>query len=195
MIRYELDWKNAPEEELEVELTATTRLRFWRVELLSLKDDFSIAAYAFWGKLKVWPFKKKKPKAAKPEDEDKAKKRKKRKPFRLPEYDPSVKRALTHIIKQFVWLIGRSLPKELRGELDFSLGDPANTGMTLGLISLCPAAYGKRVSISPDFTSEEVYAYGQLHLKGIVFYRHIGYLIFKVVSNEDCQKLFARLKR
>ncbi len=82
----------------------------------------------------------------------------------------------------------------MRGEVDFSLGDPANTGMATGVISLCPAAYGKHLSITPDFASEDLYAQGTLYLKGIVFYRHLVYLIFSIAFDKDCRKAFSSLR-
>jgi hypothetical protein len=58
------------------------------------------------------------------------------------------------------------LPRSLKGDVTFALGDPAATGMATGAVSLCPAAYEKGMHICPDFMSDTMYFEGTLSAKG-----------------------------
>jgi hypothetical protein len=99
------------------------------------------------------------------------------------------KKAVNFLLQKGLWLLGKIKPKVLHADMEFSLGDPALTGMATGILSLCPACYGKHTQIYPDFASEKIYAYGWIEIKGIVFLIHIVYLIISIFFNQDCKKL------
>ncbi len=224
MIRYEIKWNSLPEQEMNFDIRLTGRLRFWRFNLFSTDENADkYGLYAFWGKLKLWPKSESKKNGIKSQNksesqnkndkkvinkkvkdkekgkkvkEEKSKKKKKISISKIKSFleDSSNQRAIAFTWNKLAWFLVKSKPKEMRGEVDFSLGDPANTGMATGVISLCPAAYGKHLSITPDFASEDLYAQGTLYLKGIVFYRHLVYLIFSIAFDKDCRKAFSSLR-
>lgn len=102
--------------------------------------------------------------------------------------DEHNKKAVDFLLRKILWLLKKTKPKILHADVDFSLGDPAVTGMATGLISLCPGCYGKKTRIIPDFESEKIYVNGWIQIKGIVFLIHIVYLIISVLCNKDCRK-------
>ena len=103
--------------------------------------------------------------------------------------DEHNKNAVNFFLKKVLWLIKKTKPNVLHADVDFSLGDPALTGIATGVISLCPASYGRKTRIIPDFESDEVYVYGWIEIKGIVFLVHIVYLIISIILNKDIRRL------
>lgn len=59
-------------------------------------------------------------------------------------------------------------PRKLKADVSFSLADPSLTGMATGLLSLMPVIYRYPCSIVPDFTSEKLYAEGEISASGKV---------------------------
>lgn len=99
------------------------------------------------------------------------------------------RKAVNFILQKMIWLLKKGKPKALHADIEFSLGDPALTGAATGVLSLCPACYGRKTKIYPDFQSEELYARGWIEIKGIVFLIHIVYLIISILLHEECRKL------
>ncbi len=126
--------------------------------------------------------KKRKRKIEKPDKE-------KRRLFHNKEQNAHTRKAVAFLLQKVIRLLQKCRPRELHADLEFSLGDPALTGAATGVLSLCPACYGKKTAIFPDFQSSEIYAKGWIEIKGIVFLFHIVYLIISVMLQEDCRKL------
>lgn len=103
--------------------------------------------------------------------------------------DEHNRNAIQFFPKKILWLLKKTRPNILQADVEFSLGDPALTGLATGIISLCPGCYGKKTRIMPDFVSEDIYANGWIKIKGIVFLVHIVYLIVSIFFNKDCKKL------
>ena len=99
------------------------------------------------------------------------------------------KKAVNFILQKMIWLLKKGRPKALHADIEFSLGDPALTGTATGVLSLCPACYGRKTRIYPDFQREEIYALGWIEIKGIVFLAHIVYLIISILLHEECRKM------
>lgn len=97
--------------------------------------------------------------------------------------------AIQFFLKKILWLIKKTKPNILHADVEYSLGDPALTGLATGVISLCPGCYGKKTRIVPDFESDDIYANGWIEIKGIVFFVHIVYLIVSIFFNKDCRRL------
>ena len=77
-------------------------------------------------------------------------------------------------IKQVVCHI---LPGKIKGHVEFGTGDPESTGKALGVLGFLYAAYGRGVSIVPDFNRKCLVA--ELSLKGRI---RFGTLLFKGLS-------------
>lgn len=103
--------------------------------------------------------------------------------------DAHNKKAVEFFLQKILWLIKKTKPNILHADVEFSLGDPALTGLSTGVISLCPGAYGKKTKIYPDFESDDIYMNGWIEIKGIVFFVHIVYLIISIFFNKDCRRL------
>lgn len=219
-------------------------LHFWQVAMMEIDDEYQLAIFAFWGKLRLYPGKHKKEESFEEnatqdvlddddiadilEDRDvsmedlpprnasvmgkttvteedtvvKPKKPGKRKQkaskkdhgglwgeFHKKWKDEHNRNAVEFFLKKILWLIKKTKPNILQGDVEFSLGDPALTGLAIGVLSLCPGCYGKKTKILPDFESDDIYANGWIEIKGIVFLVHIVYLIVSIFFNKDCKKL------
>ncbi len=79
--------------------------------------------------------------------------------------------------------------KILKGDVSFSAGDPANTGFATGAISLVPAAYGRKLSIKPDFESEEAYFRGYINAGGHFFMIYAAIFALSLLFNKDIKRL------
>lgn len=104
--------------------------------------------------------------------------------------NPEFWEAISFLWKKAVWLLQKIGPKHVSCDCSFSLGDPSWTGRFTGLISLCPACYGKDVKILPDFVSEDIFFRGRILIKGRIFLLHILYAAITVFLHENCRKLF-----
>ncbi|MCR4842807.1 MAG: hypothetical protein K5840_06065 [Eubacterium sp.] len=55
--------------------------------------------------------------------------------------------------------------KDAQGDLSYSAGAPDITGMLTGVISLFPFAYGRKLSIAPDFIEDSPYVRGWIRVR------------------------------
>lgn len=100
---------------------------------------------------------------------------------------------------KFLW---KRLKKLLRGfhlrlrdtRVTFDLDDPQNTAYLAGLLSLLPVIYQKRVSIRPDFVSEEIYLSGVFCLRMRLALRSFLWAAIRIFLNRDCRKSYHRIK-
>ena len=100
---------------------------------------------------------------------------------------------------KFLW---KRLKKLLRGfhlrlrdtRVTFDLDDPQNTAYLAGLLSLLPVIYQKRVSIRPDFVSEEIYLSGVFFLRMRLALRSFLWAAIRIFLNRDCRKSYHRIK-
>nr|WP_314930250.1 hypothetical protein [Shuttleworthia satelles] len=100
---------------------------------------------------------------------------------------------------KFLW---KRLKKLLRGfhlrlrdtRVTFDLDDPQNTAYLAGLLSLLPVVYQKKVSIRPDFVSEEIYLSGVFCLRMRLALRSFLWAAIRIFLNRDCRKSYHRIK-
>lgn len=244
---YGIKGSHPPGEKYSVSIRAWGFLHFWQVAMMEIEEEYQLAIFAFWGKLRLYPGRKKKDS---PEDDEempqnvldeediadiledrevsledaprvsqrvikdanvdeeikpaesiskqkkkshKKTKTKKQHSNRVGDFhkkwkDEHNRSAIQFFLKKILWLIKKTKPNILHADVEFSLGDPALTGLAIGIISLCPGCYGKKTSIVPDFESEDIYANGWIEIKGIVFFVHIVYLIVSIFFNKDCRR-------
>ncbi|MDD6193464.1 MAG: DUF2953 domain-containing protein [Lachnospiraceae bacterium] len=231
---YGIKGSHPPGGKYSVSIRAWGFLRFWQVAMMEIAGEYQLAIFAFWGKLRLYPGRKKKDspgdneempqnvldeediadilgdrevsledltqesqqviKDANKEKSPKKTNSKKQISNRVGDFhkkwkDEHNRSAIQFFLKKIVWLIKKTKPNILHADVEFSLGDPALTGLATGVISLCPGCYGKKTSIVPDFESEYIYANGWIEIKGIVFFVHIVYLIVSIFFNKDCRRL------
>ena len=74
-------------------------------------------------------------------------------------------------------VISHVLPGKIKGYVEFGTGDPESTGKALGVLGVLYAAYGKGLTIQPDFYEKRLVA--DIMLKGRV---RFGTLLFRGLS-------------
>ena len=79
--------------------------------------------------------------------------------------------------------------RTLSGDASFSLGSPDRTGMATGVMSTIPVFYGKTLSITPDFESEEISFRGTLSGGGSLKLIHLVIAVVKLMSDKKLKKM------
>ena len=74
--------------------------------------------------------------------------------------------AIKHVFNVAIRLLRKIFPRSSEGNIIFSLGEPDLTGQCLGIMSLMPVFYGKRMHVRPDFESEDIYINGHIRIIG-----------------------------
>lgn len=97
--------------------------------------------------------------------------------------------ALKTIWNELTFILKRISPKRVRVDADFSLGDPANTGQALGLISIFPLVYRYQINLCPDFEAERMYFEGTFDIKGTVYGIHALILLIHLFSDKNIRGL------
>lgn len=103
--------------------------------------------------------------------------------------------AVTALFQELKYLMKHYAPRKASGELLFGTDDPATTGEILGGISLIPFWHRYKISVIPDFTTEELYAKGHISLKGHMRNVHILLSGIRLIKNKDIRKLFNQIRR
>ncbi len=99
-------------------------------------------------------------------------------------------KALYHIcLNELKYLCRHFGPRGMKGELEFSLGNPEYTGLFLGIISLFPVLYTKGFHIIPDFISEKIYLFGDIKIYGHVRIWHFARTFLHLVKNKKFREL------
>lgn len=103
--------------------------------------------------------------------------------------------ALAAIFQEMKYLMRHYSPRKAVGELQFGMGDPADTGQVLGIISLLPFWYRYKISVTPDFAAEESYAKGELSMKGHIRSIHLFLSGIRLIKNKDIRKLINQIRK
>ena len=103
--------------------------------------------------------------------------------------DPRTQSALALVIEKLKKLILHILPRKASGQVDFDLGDPCSTGQALAAVSAFFPIYGGRVRVNPVF-GEELYADGNLDLKGRLFVFYVIYHVLTFLLNKDVRYVY-----
>ena len=120
----------------------------------------------------------------------------------IPDHISDIKRAiLDETNKKTVFLLIKELRRLLRhfkfrhikGELTFSMADPAMTGQVLGILSMFPILYRYDANIYPDFESDELYVRGSLCVKGRIRALQLIATALRLWKEKDFRVLLHRL--
>lgn len=109
--------------------------------------------------------------------------------------DEKNKAAVNHLKKEFVYLLKVILPKKSKIDAAFSTGSPDTTGQAFGVLACFPAAYQKNWKIIPDFTSDDFYIKGTIWRKGRIYGCQIVGMIFRIVFDKNCKRLYTMVNR
>ena len=98
------------------------------------------------------------------------------------------RRGIRRLYEEIVFALNYLKPKKLRGEIRFGTGDPADTGMLTGIISLFPVVYQENLQISPDF--EEKILYVDVSIKGRLQILYLIYIALRIYEDKDIMRLW-----
>ncbi|MCR5468572.1 MAG: hypothetical protein K6F37_06395 [Lachnospiraceae bacterium] len=68
--------------------------------------------------------------------------------------------------QQMAYLLNKLKPKTVDCDVRFALDNPAHTGWITGLLATVKWIYKKNVRVIPDFTSDKMFLYGNIYLRG-----------------------------
>lgn len=102
--------------------------------------------------------------------------------------------AVSHIWKEFKYLLSHLKPKYVKGDISFSTGDPAATGEVTGMLSLLPVIYQYDARIYPDFLSEDIYIRGTLAFKGQIALWHISCCLIRLIRDKNMKRLVQKFR-
>lgn len=85
--------------------------------------------------------------------------------------------------------------RKIHTELAFSLGDPALTGQTLGVLSMLPFLYQYEIHVYPDFESDELYLRGTFDVRGRIRGLHFLVLAVRVLGKKECRTVISRIMK
>ncbi len=101
--------------------------------------------------------------------------------------------AFSHFIKSIKHILKCYMPKKLRGEGVYSLGDPANTGKVLGALYLLPPVLRQELKINnADFESDRAYFKGEVYLKGHIRLNHVAAEGIGILFDKNCRRFIKR---
>ncbi|MDD6037918.1 MAG: hypothetical protein PUD20_03840 [bacterium] len=100
--------------------------------------------------------------------------------------------AMQLIFHEVLVLIRHFGPRKGSANVTFSMGDPANTGYVTGMLSICPLAYKKGVSICPDFISEAFYVKGTICVRGHARLIHAVRSGIRLIFDRDVRSIILR---
>lgn len=104
-------------------------------------------------------------------------------------------KAVAHLKDEFFILIKILLPKKSKGDVSFSTGSPDTTGQTYGVLACLPVMYQEDWNIVPDFLAEQAYIIGNFWGKGRVYGYQILGIIFRIVFDKNCQRMYTMINK
>lgn len=102
--------------------------------------------------------------------------------------DERTKAALSLAWSQVKVLLGKLLPKKVRGDLHFGTDDPALTGEILGGVSIFYPLFMDNVKVVPDF--QETVLEGELYLKGRIRLATIARIAWKLYRDKNVRFVY-----
>lgn len=103
-------------------------------------------------------------------------------------------RVVKLVWKELVGLLKRYRPRRVKADVNYSMGDPARTGQVLGGLAMLPFLYTQKVSVVPDFESEEFYVKGSWDIKGHIQVFPLIRAGLRIYKNQDVKKLIKQLR-
>lgn len=103
--------------------------------------------------------------------------------------------AVAALFREFKYIMKHYTPRNAFGELQFGTDDPANTGQILGIVSLFPFWHRYKISVTPDFAAESIYAKGELFAKGHIRSVHLLISGIRLIKNKDIRKLINQIRK
>lgn len=105
--------------------------------------------------------------------------------------DERTKAAISLAWSQLKRLLGKLLPRKVRGEVRFGTGDPALTGQILGGISIFYPLFMDNVKVTPDF--RETVLEGELYARGRIRLFTVARIAWKLYRDKNIRFVYRRL--
>ena len=103
------------------------------------------------------------------------------------------KKAVKRLFREIRELVHYLAPTRIGGEMIVGTGDPASTGLALGVISLFPAVYQEGVRIRPDFEEKRFEAKG--YVKGRIRVIYFLRLLFRLYKDRELKHLWKQINK
>lgn len=101
--------------------------------------------------------------------------------------DETNKKLFQILQKEIRYLLKHFKFRTINTDLRFSLGDPANTGQALGILSMMPWLYRYQFHISPDFEAKELYVRGVFDVRGRIRLIHVVVSAVRILLQKECR--------
>lgn len=105
--------------------------------------------------------------------------------------DERTKAAVSLAWSQLKRLLGKLLPRKVRGEVHFGTGDPALTGQILGGVSIFYPLFMDNVKVTPDF--RETVLKGELYARGRIRLFTVARIAWKLYRDKNIRFVYRRL--
>lgn len=109
--------------------------------------------------------------------------------------DETNKKVAGLLWKELLYLLKHFRFRKLRTDLSFSMGDPALTGQTLGVLSMMPVLYQYEFHVYPDFESDKLYVRGTFDVKGRARGLYLLVIIIRLLKEKECRMLIKKIMK
>lgn len=109
--------------------------------------------------------------------------------------DETNKKSVSLVWKELKYLLRHSRFRKIKTDLTFSLGDPAVTGQTLGVLCMFPVLYQYEIKVSPDFETEHIYIRGTYLIKGHIRLLHFLLSGIRLWKEKDFRRFVKQIMK
>ncbi len=101
--------------------------------------------------------------------------------------------AIGRAMKALKKLLVHVLPRKLKGSVVFGTGDPESTGKALAALGILYAAYGKEITIAPDFNEKRLTA--ELVFRGRIRFGTLLVILLRLMFNQQIRGFYKDWKQ
>lgn len=109
--------------------------------------------------------------------------------------DETNKKSVSLVWKELKYLLHHSGFRKIKTDLTFSMGDPAVTGQTLGVLCMFPMLYRYEINIFPDFEAEHIYIKGTYLIKGHIRLLHFLLSGIRLWKEKDFRRFVKQIMK
>ncbi len=85
------------------------------------------------------------------------------------------------------------VPGKVKGQIEFGTGDPESTGKALAVLGILYAAYGKGLTVVPDFYEKRLVA--DVFLKGRIRFGTLLVYGLRLIRDKHCKRFYKNFKK
>ena len=110
-------------------------------------------------------------------------------------FEETNQKAFRHILQELKCLLHHFAPRKASGAIEFGMGDPAQTGEVLGIISFLPFWAKYQVAVTPDFMAESMCVRGELSGRGHIRIWHLLPSGIRLFKDKNIHRLIAAIRQ